>query len=249
MDEAWHVEAWLSGKRGVAAAVTAALLAGESPADELAFARSIDCTSEALHERLLKGGALTKLAACLAESLRQLQQADAATAAELHDKFAVSGSAFTLQLGGLEGFYGGLEGLVGAPDPQVRQGMEREHCEGLDANELFDMPNRQATTTSVIEWRFVTSPEEGVDGKGAAFVPYPSEKDERKPLPPRAFEAELTRRNDELAHAGFKQPVGMEEFWALRLYTGPVSNGRRHHHNRCNRRDEHGERALRVRDS
>ena len=222
----WSVEAWLFGLRGISAALSTALLLGESPADdfnELAFARGLDCSSEALQERLLMGGAIAKLASCLAESLSQLQEAQAVTATELHDKFAVNGSeVFTLQLGGLEGFYGGLEALVGAPDPQVRQAMERDHCELDDASEPFEMPNRKAITTSVIEWRFVTNPAEGADGKGAPFVPYPSPKDERQPLPLESFEPELTRRNDELAQAGFKQAVGTEEFWAVRLYTGPM---------------------------
>ena len=55
MADNWRVEALLFSQSGVAAAVAAALLAGESPADELAFARGFDCTREALHEQLLKG--------------------------------------------------------------------------------------------------------------------------------------------------------------------------------------------------
>ena len=54
----------------------------------------------------------------------QLQQQETATAEELQDKFVHDGKAFTLQLGGLDKFYGGLEAIVGAPKPKVLEGME-----------------------------------------------------------------------------------------------------------------------------
>jgi len=212
----WRVEAWLLGQRGVTAAVAAARLAGESPADELAFARGLDCTGEALQERLLKGGALAKLVACLAESLSQLQHAQAATATELHDKFVADGKGFTLKLGGLKDFFSGLETIVGSPSPQVEQAMVREHCEMQDATTPFAMPNRKATTTSTIEWLFVSNPADGADGQGASFAPYPKPDDSRKPLPFDHFEAELKRRNDELVKEGHAS-VGKVEFYAARL--------------------------------
>ena len=46
----------------------------------------------------------------------------AVTVAELHNKFMLDGRAFTLQLSGLDKFYGGLEGIVGPPNPQVASG-------------------------------------------------------------------------------------------------------------------------------
>ena len=141
------------------------------------------------------------------------------TAAALHDKFAVQ--SFTLQLGDLDTFFGGLEGLVGAPDPKVYQAMEREHNQGADSVP-FNMPNGKARTTSAIEWRFVACPDKGADGFGSPFEPYPGPANSRQALPFAHFEAELARLNGELSHAGFKQTVGKDEFIAARLYTGPM---------------------------
>jgi len=214
----WALSAWLVGQHDVGAAVAASLLNGQSVADELAFARELPCIEEAVEELLRQGGVLKKLAQCVAAGVAQLQEADAVTAAELHDKFAVK--AFTLQLGDLDVFYRGLEGLVGSPSPKVYQGMEREHF-GVDCD-MFDMPNRKAKTNSAIEWRFVACPEQGADGEGAEFLPYPKPDNSRQPLPFSHFEAALAQLNKELANAGFQQSVSKEEFIAARLYTGPM---------------------------
>ena len=51
----------------------------------------------------------------------------------------------------------------GPPKPQVELGMQQDHLEMSDSVESFDMPNRKATTTSAIEWRFVAAPLEGAE--------------------------------------------------------------------------------------
>ena len=235
--DAWRATGWLKGQPAVTEAIAAALLSdGEnSVADELAFLRGLPCTKAALYARLEEGRVLETLADCLSRSLTELQATRTATAEELHDKFVADSGNFKLQLGSLTQFFSGLSGLVGAPNPQVEQAMVREHCEMLDATIPFDLPNKKATTTSTIEWRFVADPAGGADGQGASFVPYPYTevatdtynpgaakwKKLRKPLPFDHFEAELKRRNEELEkddHA----PVGKQEFWAVRLYTGPM---------------------------
>ena len=53
----------------------------------------------------------------------------AATGQELHDKFVQDGGAFTMSYGGLDTFFGGLEGLIGAPNPKLREATQREHLE------------------------------------------------------------------------------------------------------------------------
>ena len=47
------------------------------------------------------------------------------TAVELHDKFRQTGEGFTLTYGGLSTFFGGLERLVGAPDPKLDKMMRQ----------------------------------------------------------------------------------------------------------------------------
>ena len=99
--------------------------------------------------------------------------------------------------------------------------MAWDHCGQTDATEPFDMPNGRATTTSAIEWRFVVEPLKGADGQGAPFSPYPTPERSRLPHPFDVFEAELEKRNRTLAKLG-EPPVGRVEFFAARLYTGPV---------------------------
>ena len=149
-----------------------------------------------------------------------LNAAEAATTAELHDKFVTDGKGFNLNMGNLSTFFGGLEALVGSPSAKIFLAMLREHCNSADWEE-FLMPNKKAKTTSAIEWRFVVCPEDGADGNGASFVPYPNAAHAREPLPFATFEPLLEERNKRL-EALDQPPVGREEFFAARLYTGPV---------------------------
>ena len=221
-EEGWTMEAWLSRLGGVASALASALKSGEDvPDDELTYARGLGCSAQALQIRLAKGGALEKLSSYLAKQFQELQQAEAVTAGEMHDKFALDDRSFELQLGGLDTFYGGLEGIVGPPKPQVDLGMQQDHLEMQDSFIPFDMPNRKMTTTSATEWRFVASPEEGSDGQGGPFVPYPNPNNSRQPLPFEDFAAEFAKRNVMLTK--MKQPrMCREEFIGARLYTGPL---------------------------
>ena len=132
--DTWRAAAWLDGQPGVTAAISDALLSGGralGPASELAFMRRLPSTKKAIRDRLDQGGVLDKLAESLSKSLTELQATKAASVEELHDKFVADGKGFTLKLGGLKVFYGGLEPLIGTPSPhaaEVEQTMQREHC-------------------------------------------------------------------------------------------------------------------------
>ena len=65
------------------------------------------------------------------------------------------GSGFDLEYAGLKNFFGGLEAVVGAPNPNVLSGMRREHCNEVDSIEPFITPNYKMQTTTRIEWWFV----------------------------------------------------------------------------------------------
>ena len=56
---------------------------------------------------------LERLADCVWGGCRKLCAAGAATGLELHEKFVQEGGAFTMSYGGLDTFFGGLEGLIG----------------------------------------------------------------------------------------------------------------------------------------
>ena len=212
---------------------------------ELEFLRGVACSEESIRERLERGGVIGHLAKCLATSLEELQAGHAATAEELHDKFVADGNCFKLQLGGRENFDDGLEGIVGRPiqglDKSLEKGIRKDHCYEEDSKLPFDMPNKKAQTTSEIEWRFVCCPEDGADGKGPApynpvhgpeltpygypmpatpFVPYPKPDASREPWTLEHFEAELAKRNQQLAK--HKTTLSRDEFIGARLYTSPM---------------------------
>ena len=63
-----------------------------------------------------------------------------ASGAELHSKFIQEGAAFTMSYGGLDTFWGGLEALIGAPNPRLDQAIEREHCHSADWNVCLRRP-------------------------------------------------------------------------------------------------------------
>ena len=65
------------------------------------------------------------------------------------------GKGFDLKLGGLSTFYGGLEALIGPPNPNVLSGMRFEHTGAADTTEPFPMPNKKTHSTSEIEWLYV----------------------------------------------------------------------------------------------
>lgn len=60
-----------------------------------------------------------------------------------------------LQYSGLSVFFGGLEYLVGTPNPKVREHMAKEHLEQSDSKREFTTSNYAICTTSAIEWALV----------------------------------------------------------------------------------------------
>ena len=76
-----------------------------------------------------------------------------ATAQQLSDKFKNDEGALTFSFGGLNTFFGGLEGLVGTPNPALRETMEAEHCTAMDSTEWFEVrivPRRISLTRNLM---------------------------------------------------------------------------------------------------
>ena len=67
---------------------------------------------------------------------------------------------------GLKVFFGGLEGLIGAPTPRLLDAICREHTMMADSLAEFVTPNYGVTTTSLIEYHFVAQPEAGLGSLG-----------------------------------------------------------------------------------
>ena len=151
--------------------------------------------------------------------MQTLQAAGAATATEIASKFA---GATELSYSGLDTFFAGLEGVVGAPDPNLREAMENEHTQGHESTKEFTTGNYGVTTTSAKEWAFVVDDALPGDLKLAAEGAKLPERDKcRKKTPLAVLEKKAEAMNAKLEEA--KQPVlVVEEIIAANLYTGPV---------------------------
>ena len=53
---------------------------------------------------------------------------------------------------GLSSFYSGLEGVIGPPQPNLFEGMRREHVKAADSDTEFTSDNYGTKTTPRIEW-------------------------------------------------------------------------------------------------
>ena len=54
-----------------------------------------------------------------------------------------------------------MESLIGPPNPNLKDSMEREHCHSSDSTQLFHTSNYGLDTRSDIEYYFVVDPEAG----------------------------------------------------------------------------------------
>ena len=231
--DAWTARGWL-GSLGIDAMLEAAILRplGEHashPEAALAFVRSLgQLTVEegagAMRELLFRGGVLDALASELQRGAAALATAAAATGAELHSKFVADGSAFELSFGSLETYYGGLEALIGPPNPKLAAALKAEHCDAADSSEAFTTPNYSVTTTSATEYYFVADPAAGL--AALSLAAYPSEARceaalRRTPRPLSAFAAAAAALNARLEAAGVASLLE-EELISARLYTGPL---------------------------
>ena len=91
---------------------------------------------------------------CLSSALENLASGAAPTAEQLQKKFMQDGAGL-LAYGDLNTFFGGLEAIVGAPLPRVREAMAAEHIQQPDSHLEFTVENYGTTTTSATEWAFV----------------------------------------------------------------------------------------------
>ena len=111
-DGEWTVDAFATSL-GVASAVSKALLYGTSmPAGgEFELVQSLaGCTAD-IEEKLKAGKLVELIAAMLSKGAEKLNEAKAATGAELNTKFAADGDAFKGEMGfgGTTEYYGGAD--------------------------------------------------------------------------------------------------------------------------------------------
>ena len=233
----WTAAGWLASAH-VERTLAAALLGGEASGDELAAMRGLgacDSLEEELTARLV--GAIGPLVAQLAPRLRELATVEAATTAEMQTKFSQEARGM-LQYSSLSAFFGGLERLVGSPDPNIKVRMADEHAARGDSSRPFTTGNYGVTTTSATEWAFVATPdappaagwptEEKIraalagDGGADLAALLASGAQHRQPRPLAELEAATEHNANERLRELVEPQVSMEEAIGLRLYTGPL---------------------------
>jgi hypothetical protein len=162
-------------------------------------------------------GMCKRLTTCLLPELKGLEYSVPKAPDGTESKFA---SHAQLSYSGLNSFFGGLEGQVGAPAPKVFEGMQTEHTQRADSDVEFTTPNYGITTTSKQEWQFVVElPTQKWPAEAADKVSRDDRR--RKPLPLFELEAELSKKNVDLEK--LQQPALIrEELIGGRLYTGPL---------------------------
>jgi hypothetical protein len=155
----------------------------------------------------------------LAEGLRKLRETSWASAEEFkNSKFSMDG-AFVGNFAELKDFYEGPEKFLGTPNPNVEEGMRREHVERRNARTWFESQNYKVKTYPAMEWEFVVNPQAGAD-----YPHTPRDRSQWKSqewlghhgrdiAPLDSFITSLEARQ-----AGLKAG----EVIALRLYTGPM---------------------------
>ena len=157
-------------------------------------------------------------------NLMQLRKAELPTAeAFLNSKFSMEGS-FIGKFASLHDFYEGPDALIGAPNPKVYVGMEKEHCGRSNAAHKIITPNYNIATTPREEWQVVVCP---VDGYCYPHTP----RDKRLWKEDCGWKGECGR-DVEQVDLFLKDPTNCQivasakltrdEVIGLRLYTGPM---------------------------
>jgi hypothetical protein len=152
---------------------------------------------------------LLRLPAILKKGLYNLKAEERASALHLNSKFSMDGAEIG-KFAGLKEFYEGPERILGSPNPNVGEGMRREHCERQNSNVMFQTLNYNLKTCPADEWKFVLEPPQ-----------LPKDQSEWPPG--------CRWRGRTVYHLDFlekMQPLSanlkVQEIIAARLYTGPM---------------------------
>ena len=217
--DTWSLASWVQGT-GVHRVIAEAMQ--RSGEDDLAFVRALKSRDE-LAARLQT--VTERVVDKLWREAQTLQEAGVATEAEMQGKFA---GAIELSYGGLDTFYGGLERVVGSPNPRLLEAMRDEHtAQVTESTDIFITGNYGVRTNSKVEWLYAVEWE--ATPRDAGFEHWPAESETklpdrtkcRKRRPVAEFEHVLKSRNAQLEQAG-QPPVIREELIAANMYTGPV---------------------------
>ena len=153
---------------------------------------------------------LLRLPSILKKGLYKLRAEETASAFHLNAKFAMDGAEIG-KFADLSEFYEGPERILGSPNPNVRDGMHREHCERSNCNVMFKTQNYSLETCPADEWNFVCG------------LPQLSD-DKAEWAPGCKWHGRTVHRLDDLkiTQVARDAELEVEEIMAARLYTGPM---------------------------
>lgn len=220
----WTAERWF-GSIGISSVLAQALRPPhETPFDldpqaQLFFLKEMALQANGkkmVHDLLNLHAILGKLADVIFLGAKTLLAATAASGEELNSKFADSGS-FIMSYGTLPDFFGGLESLIGSPNPKLMETMCDEHMDRMDSEAKWTTGNYGIETCPRTEWMFIMEPD------SQRFWPRET-KASRHPRKARSLDErleELEKINQELERLGEVKMI-KEELIGLVLYTGPM---------------------------
>mmetsp|Transcript_14059 Transcript_14059/g.25126 ORF Transcript_14059/g.25126 Transcript_14059/m.25126 type:complete len:207 (+) Transcript_14059:225-845(+) len=177
-------------------------------------------TLRSLFQKMKLSGLEAKLKASV--FMAEAQAEDYAAARALHER-ACDAGAFISGQGPISDFYKGLSGFLGPPKSLILDAMEKEHCQSEDSDIIFTAAHSGISSTSKIEWYFVTDPVHGLEKLG--LDDWPAETTERfqnhkrEPRLLEEFEDVVEDINQRLEAIGIPG-LTTDELIACRLYTG-----------------------------
>ena len=138
----------------------ARLLVKGDPFDGLKELRNIGGTEMELHIQEVCQRFTAMLPDMLRRALAKLKrtgQVQTSLQEHINSKFVLDG-AYVGRFATLDDFYRGPEALIGVPNPRIREGAEKEHCQRPNAQRRFTTSNYNITTWPQLEWEFVVCP-------------------------------------------------------------------------------------------
>ena len=211
--DSWSLLTWAQGI-GVHEAIAFALHQ-DSDAAALDFVRNLKGRDN-LESLLLNSVVLEQLVDIVWKEVQLLQRAG--DSSDIASKFS---GAIELSYSGLDTFFDGLEGVLGAPSPKIHESMAAEHLDRADSQNTFVTDNYGVATTSTIEWLFVTADGDLADWPAESVDKLPDRTLCRKPIPLADMQREAEVRNEQLRRSGHTMLIA-EEVIAARLYSGPA---------------------------
>jgi hypothetical protein len=132
----WSASSWLSSLMLVQT-LSAALLDQTVDTDSEESAKIKGLTRSQIRQAV--DMASLQIKELLYSEVEKLQRTDGQVldASALSDKFAASGDSFTFTYGSMDIYHGGLEALIGAPNPNIMQQLAYEHTQSWYAKIQF----------------------------------------------------------------------------------------------------------------